>query len=239
LSTRSLNRLSVIRGTSLFLSAFLRIENDNSLPVLGRLIRVFVPVGTLQNQRKKSAREAFVESVHGWIESHRFALPDGTSQHRCAITGIAGTPPEITLTVKAVPLRRGSVAEPGTLHVRRQQVEDNLDQVIEKALRMKLPKLVNTVADKRILLLERQHMNLSQLRMLDEIERRRPSFPGLESIDEIWILETIFYGTAFGGSYLRFELFENGNEVGSFDFDNGKLMMKFENGVAEVIRPWT
>jgi hypothetical protein len=133
-------------------------------------------------------------------------------------------------------LQRGAVAEPGSLHVRRQQVEDNLDEVIDKALSKKLPKLVNTMADKRILLLERQHMNLSPLKMLDEIEKRRTSFPGLAQVDETWILETIFYGTAFGGSSLRFELYENGNEVGSFDFNDGRLMMKFENGTGEVIR---
>jgi hypothetical protein len=225
---------------ALFERAFLRIQNDPSLPVPERWIQVFVPVGILQNQRKKAGRDAVVDSVHGWIKSNRLALPDGASEHRCAITGIPCKPPfDITVNIRVTPLQRGPVAEPGVLHVRRQQVEDNFDEIIEKALRMKLPKLVNTVADKRILLLERQHMNLRQLKMLDEIDKQRASFPGLAYVDEIWILETIFYGTAFGGNYLRFELFENGDEVGSFDFDDGKLMMKLENGKAEVIRRWT
>jgi len=219
-----------------FETAFLGIENDQSLLVPGRWIQVFVPVGTLRNQPKK-AQDAIVQSVHGWIESNRFALRDGASQHPCAITGIPGKLPfDITLNVKVVPLQRGSAAEAGILHVRRQQVDSNLGDVIEKALRRKLPKLVNKVADKRILLLERQHMNLYPQSMLDEIEKRRASFPGLAHVDEIWILETIFYGTAFGGTYLRFELYENGNEVRSFDFDGGKLVMKSEDGVGEVIR---
>ena len=220
-----------------FAAAFLGIENDKSLLVPGRWIQVFVPVGALQNQPKKMAQDAIVQSVHGWIKSHRLALRDGASQHPCAITGIPGRLPfDITLNLKVVPLQGGSVAEPASLHVRRQQVDRNLGEVIERALKKKLPKLVSTLADKRILLLERQHMNVYPQSILVEIERRRASFPHLACVDEIWIVETIFYGTAFGGTYLRFELYENGNEVRSFDFDGGKLVMKSENGVGEVIR---
>lgn len=95
---------------------------------------------------------------------------------------------------------------------------------------------MNTPADKRILLLERQHMNLYPTRMLDEIENRRASFPDLADVDEIWIIETIFYGTDFGGTYLRFELYENNEVVRSLDFNGGKLVTRSENGVAEVIQ---
>jgi len=104
---------------------------------------------------------------------------------------------DITLKLKVVPLHHGPAAETGLLHVRRQQVEDNLDAVIEKALRKKVAKLVNTAADKRILLLERQHMNLYPERIINEIENQRASFPDLARVDEIWIIETIGYGTAF------------------------------------------
>lgn len=208
-----------------FEDAFLEIERDTSLPVAGRWIQVFVPVGTLQNQPKKVARDAIVDSVQRWIKANRLALRDGTSEHRCAIAGIPGKPSfEITLNLKVVPLERGPAVEPGVVHVRRQQVEDNLNAVIEKALRKKLAKLVNTAADKRILLLERQHMNLYPKRILNEIEDRRASFPDLARVDEIWIIETIGYGTAFFGTHLRFELYENGTVVRSFDFNDGKLM---------------
>jgi len=47
-------------------------------------------------------------------------------------------------------------------------------------------------------------MNLYPHMILGEIEKRRSSFPDLAHVDEIWIIETIFYGTAFGGTYLRF-----------------------------------
>ena len=80
-------------------------------------------------------------------------------------------------------------------------------------------------------------MNLYPQSMLHEIEKRRASFPDLAHVDEIWIIETISYGTAFGGNYLRFELYKNGTEVRSFDFNNGKLVMRPEKGVGEVIEP--
>jgi len=75
-----------------FEAAFLEIERDTSLPVPGRWIRVFVPVGTLQNQTK-AAQDAIVESVHRWIKSNRLFLRDGRSEHRCEITGVPGTVP--------------------------------------------------------------------------------------------------------------------------------------------------
>ena len=219
-----------------FQSAFLGIEKDESLLVPGLWIQVFVPVGTLRNQPQKS-RDAIVQSVHCWIKSNRVIVPNGISQHPCSVTGIPGELPfDITLSLKVVPLQSGSVAEHGTLHVRRQEVDSSLGDVIEKALIKKLPKLVNTLADKRILLLERQHMNLFPERMLGEIEKRRASFPDLAEVDDIWIIETMFYGTPFGGTYLRFELYKGGKVVGSFDFEGEKLMTKFEDGVVEVIR---
>ena len=142
------------------------------------------------------------------------------------ITGIPGkTPFNISISLRVDPLQTGRAVEAGSLHVRRQQVDDNLGGVIENALKRKLPKLINTTADRRILLLERQHMNLYPDRMLDEINKRRPTFPDLARVDEIWIIEAMFYGTAFGGNYVRFDHHQNGKKVESLTFNDGKLRM--------------
>jgi|HubBroStandDraft_2_1064218.scaffolds.fasta_scaffold00614_6 hypothetical protein len=214
------------RDFAFFETAFLGIEREADLAVAGRWIQVFVPVGTLRNQHDHLARSAIVKSVHEWIKANRLVVPNGKSQHRCAV---ARMPDDldfaITLDAKVVPLQHGSYAETGVLHVRRQQVEDSLADVLGKALGRKLPKLVNTAATRRILLLERQHMNLRPTTILREIEKQRASFPQLAQVDEIWILETILYGTAFGGTCLRFELYENGEEIKSFDFSGGRLVM--------------
>ena len=210
-----------------FEATLLKIEADQSLAVPGRHIQVFVPVGSLRNQPQKNERDAIARSIQDWIRSNRLALCDGMSEHQCTITGIPGRgPSDITLTVRVDDLQDGPVAEPGILHVRRQKVEDNLGEVIERALRKKLPKLVNTAADKRILLLERQHGNLSPKDILNEIDKRKSSFPDLAHVDEIWILETIFYGTAFGGTYFRCELYKDGRMIRGFNFVDGALRVR-------------
>ena len=208
-----------------FEAAFLDIERDIFLAVPGRGIQVFVPVGVLQNRPEKAARNAIVRSVHSWIKSNRLVLPDGVSKHHCVITEIPGNSRfTITLNVKVVPLQYGSAAETGSLVIRRQLGEDDLGSVIEKALRMKLAKLVNTMADKRILLFERQHMNLLPKRILEEIDKQGASFPDFACIDEIWFVETIGYGTTFFGNNLHFEFYEDGILAKSLHFVDEKLV---------------
>jgi hypothetical protein len=220
-----------------FESAFLDIEKDNSLLVDGRRLEVFVPVGALRKQ-PPAARAAIVQSVHAWIKANRLTLPEGRGVHTCAIEGIPSKPSfDITLNVRVTPLKRGTADEPGVVHVRRQQMDLNLGDVVEKALRKKVPKLVNTKADKRILLLERQHMNLPPEMMLEEIEKRRASFPNLARVDEIWIIETPFYGTDFGGTHFRFERYDKkGDIVQSYDFNEGKLISESEDGWPKVVQ---
>jgi hypothetical protein len=220
------------------LAGFFSMSQDPSLLVPRRWLRVFVPVGTLDNQ-PQGVRDAIKQSVYDWIKFNGRTVPDGTSQHCCSVDGTLGKPSfEIVLTVKAVPLTSGPTAQSGALNVWRQQVQSNLSEVIRKSLEKKLPKLVNTTADKRILILERQHMNLDPLSMIDEIERIRPSRPNLESVNEIWIMETgeAMFGAAFGGTHVRFELYSNGNEIASFDFNQGKLTMRYEDGISEVMQ---
>ncbi len=79
-------------------------------------------------------------------------------------------------------------------------------------------------------------MNLVPEQILREVERRRVSFPDLKHVREIWFIETIFYRTAFGGTYLRFELYEAGNVAGSYDFADGTLLCKVERAGGEAIR---
>jgi hypothetical protein len=221
---------------ALFEATLLAIEKDQSLAVPGRWIRVFIPVGTLVNRPKKEAQSAIAQSIHAWINSNRLLLAYGASQHLCRIVGIPGQVSfDIVLNIKVVPLKSGTAAQFGVINVSRQQMESNLGDVVDKALRKKLPKLAAAVADKRILLLERQHMNLHPQSILDEIESRKGSFPELAKVDEIWFVETPFYGTPFGGTYLRFERYENGDEIASLDFREGELFMRFENGYGEVI----
>jgi hypothetical protein len=119
-----------------FAPSFLKIEQDTALVVPGKEIKVFVPVGTLRSHNPAS-RGAIVSAVHEWIRANRMELPDGGGQteHQCKVAGTPGLPAfEIKLTVKTVTLRFGS----GMVCVRRQQVSNDFDAVVRKALTDKL-----------------------------------------------------------------------------------------------------
>jgi len=212
-----------------FKRTLLQIENDTNLPVPQQWIRLFVEVGVMHRHRTKGVQEAIVSAVHDWIRANRLSLPQGYSEHRCAVGEVSGTPPfEIRLATKVVPCGN----EAGKLHVRRLQVEHTLPEVVKKALSDKLQKLLETKADKHVLLLERQHMNLLPESILDEIEKQKGSFPGLAQLDEIWIVETMIYETE---GYLRFEHYNRGAVVSSFDFLGAQLFTRLENGREVVV----
>lgn len=205
-----------------FSKAFLDIERDSSLVVPERWIETLVPVGILRGQRKPADRAAMVQGVHDWLRANRLGLPGGFSEHKVPIRVSGGRSYEIQIYVRVTP-----IPGKGSLTVRRQQMEDTLNDVIQRALVRKLPKLVQTKADKHVLILERQHMNLFPSRILQEIEAQRSRFPELASVDEIWILETMFYDRE---GYLRFERFQNNNLESSLDFRGADLLDKLENG---------
>jgi hypothetical protein len=209
-----------------FSKAFLDIEKDSSLIAPGRWIETLVPVGILRGQRKPAYRAAMVQGVHDWLRANRLGLPRGFSEHKVPIRVSGGKSHEIQIYVRVTP-----IPGKGSLTVRRQQMEDTLNDVIERSLTRKLPKLVQTEADKHLLILERQHMNLFPSRILEKIEAQRSRFPELTSVDEIWILETMFYDRE---GYLRFERFQNGELASSLDFRDAELLDKFENGVVTL-----
>ena len=165
-----------------FSKAFLDIEKDLSLVVPGRWIETFIPVGILRAQRKPADRAAMVQGVHDWLRANRLGLPGGFSEHTVPIQVSGGQPSDMPIYVRVT-----RIPGKGSLTVRRQQMEDTLDDVIERALAKKPPKLVQTEADKHLLIFERQHMSLFPSRMLEKIEAQRPKFPELPSLDEIFV----------------------------------------------------
>ena len=205
------------------------IENDKSLFVPDIWIRLFVPVGTLHLQKPR-AREAIVNAVRDWLRINRLTLPKGNSWHPCRVTAPGKPDVDITLTLKVVDL-----PGEGKLNVRRQQVGGSFTGVIEKMLTKKLPKLVETIASKRVLLLERRHMNLLPESIYKEVERFRTVFPGLADVHEIWIVENIPFPHQKDGN-IRFELWAGGEVIRSFDFQDGKLFTRSEGEVEVLIQ---
>jgi hypothetical protein len=210
------------RDYAIFEQAFLGIEEDKSLAVPDTGTILYVPVGILDGQ-KPAKRDAIVESIHSWIARNRLQLREGIHRYECDVHGM----PPVTLNVKRNKFRL-SRRGPGSVLVRRQQMTNDLDKVIERALRKKLPKLVTTTADRHVLFLERDQFTFDPDLIFAEIERQRPKFPSLEEVDEIWHLETIF---SKQGGYLYFEL-RNGDQLqATIEFANEVLVGHCKDGV--------
>ena len=105
---------------------------------------------------------------------------------------------------------------------------DDLDKVIEKALRRKLPKLVKTKADRHVLFVERDQFTFNPDLIFTEIERQRPNFPLLEQVDEIWHVETIFYKQ---GGHVYFELPKGDQLLATITFENDVLIGHSKDGM--------
>jgi hypothetical protein len=177
-------------------------------------ITVYVPVGILDGQVPAMQGE-IVEAIHSWIENNRLSLREGKHRYQCDVPGR----PPVTLTVK----RNKCGVPQGIVSLGRQQVTNDLDKVIEKALRTKLPKLVKTEANRHLLFLERNRFNFFPDLMFTEIERQRPNFPQLQKVDEIWHVETI----NDKDGYLDFELWKGDRVLATIAFQNGELVGTF------------
>ncbi|MGD1097175.1 MAG: hypothetical protein ABSB35_34960 [Bryobacteraceae bacterium] len=214
------------RDFAAFKEVFLGIENDATLLVPDHGIVVYVPVGTLDGQRP-AARRVIVEAVHAWIVANRLRLRQGQHEYACPVPGSAGkTDSVITLTVEFTPPFRQK--SPGMLSIRRQQVINDLDKVIAKALTNKLPKLIAAPATKRLLFLERDQFTFFPEQILDELERQKAAFPLLNDVDEFWILETVGYRP---GGHLNFDLYKGQRIVASLTFHNGLLTGRSKDGM--------
>lgn len=199
--------------------AFLRIEEDESLIVPGKIIYVNVPRGVLQ---KGQSWDRIVDGVHDWLRMNIRSLPTGESMPTCRI---GGTVPDVILKVTVIP-------EPtSTEHpIIRRYGPTNVGETVEKVLKAKLLKVVGTVADERILLLERNQWTLSELEMHDEIEKRRTTFPALAQVD-VWFVETVFAREDGLRGYVDFKLYVNRKRAESFAFYDGRLFSRSKDGM--------
>jgi len=198
------------RDFAIFEKAFLGIEDDRSLATPGTGITVYVPVGIL-GQKKPKKREATVRAIRVWIANNRLNLRDGIHKYPCDVNGSL-----VMITVK-----QDKLPGLGIVLVRRQQMANDLDKVIEKALRKKLPKLINTKADRHVLFLERDQFTFFPDLIFAEIERQRSNFPSLDKVDEIWHVETIGYDQC---GILHFELPHGDKLLETMTFKNGNLV---------------
>lgn len=134
-----------------------------------------------------------------WLRTnHTIAPMEGESNHIVNV-GLGKQGP------LALPIKLQSMHLPGDAGVTvisRGPMPKTLGDIVEEALKRKLPKLVRTPADRRVLLIERQHISLGDTQISAEIERLAPNFPELNEVGEIWIADTSILESE-GWTYFR------------------------------------
>ena len=200
-----------------FLKAFQRIEEDPSPVVLEHEVDISIPVGALPTGYVWTA---IGEEVRVWLASNIRSLPEGSSQQICMVGRKSKKKPfplHLNVHVTSVP------GMPGACRIARYEVPGDLGGVVERALESKLPKLLNTPADRHILLLERDQWIVNELQIYKQIEKREESFPDLKRLDEIWYANTAVFYTE---KYLTFELIDRGGLVELLTFQDGVLTQR-------------
>ena len=200
-----------------FLRAFSRIENNPALVVPERNLDVVIPVGALP---VGYPWEVVGDEVLSWLITKHAALPEGRSEHLISVGDSSKNGAlalHVGIQITSVPGSRGYCL------MSRDHVPRDLGSNVEKALKTKLPKLVNTPANKRILLFERDQTFPGDNQIYDEVAKRQATFPDLAKIDEIWFANTAAYETE---KWVIFSLVDGRGLVELLIFENGALKQR-------------
>ncbi|MGA9885161.1 MAG: hypothetical protein WBQ34_15710 [Candidatus Acidiferrales bacterium] len=197
-----------------FERVFSRIEMNPALVIPERNVDVTVPVKALPPRHNW---DSIGDDLLDWLIANSTEFPKGRSDHKVVVGhsskhGVTELP--VTIHIDWAPGSRGNCL------ISRCRLPQDLGGNVEKALRTKLPKLVRTPANKRILLFERDQICLGDMEILAEIEKHRGSFPDLSRIDEIWLANTAVYQSE---GWVCFSLVDWRGLVESMIFENDAL----------------
>lgn len=166
--------------STIFTGAFEpRIEKNPEFIIPGRALNVMIPVGALVGIKD---RDAAGEALLTWMRASHASIPPGDSELTIMVGG------SVPLKVKFKSDDSGG--DVGYCWLARCDKPGNIDKIVEKAIKRKVPKLVRTQADKSILLLQREHITMGDTEILDLIEKFAPDYPDIAQVDEIWFVNT-------------------------------------------------
>lgn len=179
-----------------FMKAFGRIEKNPDLAVPERNMTVVIPVAAIPIGYKW---DEVGSDLLEWLRAnHTIAPAEGESNHIVSVGSGKLGPLALSITLQTMHLPGNS----GVTLISRGPMPKTLGDIVEEALRRKLPKLVKTPSDRRVLLIERQHISLGDTQISAEIEKLAAAFPELNDVHEIWIVDTSILESD-GWSYFR------------------------------------
>jgi len=189
-----------------FMKAFGRIEKNPLLTLPGRALDVIIPINAIP---KGYQWEEVGADLLGWLMlNHTNAPVDGESSHVVPVAVMSKLGP-LPLTIIL-----------GSYLISRHRTPGSLEAVVAKALRTKIPMLVATQAEKRILLLERDQIALGDGQVYREIVKLAPLFPDLARIDDVWLANTAILATE---GWVYFTLMDGRGLVEMLAFENAVL----------------
>lgn len=210
------------KDSNIFMKAFGRIEMNPDLTIRDRSLTVVIPVAAIPVGYKW---DEVGEDLLSWLKAnHQVALKEGESKHVVQVGRSSKLGPlslEIWVQTMNIP------DYPGATMISRGPMPKSLGEIVEKALGDKLPKLVATTADKRVLLVERQHISFGDTQILTAIERLAHEFPHLKDIDEVCIVDTSIWESEH---WVCFRRFDERGIVETMAFKNGALERRHNHG---------
>jgi hypothetical protein len=209
--------------TQTFMKALEPIEKNPALVRPGRQLTVLVPVYSIPRHYNRCMDQVRIE-LENWLRGIEAKLPDeGEESYRVTVARQSKCGP-LQLTVK---LRMMSTpGMPGSCTIGRIGPPSNFGDVVEKALETKASKLAKTMADRRLLLLEREQFLFGAQQIYDEIEKQAAKFPCLSQIDEIWHVNTAMLES---NGYACFELIDERRLVECLTFKDGLLESRWDD----------
>lgn len=176
--------------TQRFLAAIDSLEKDSSLKLPKHMVNLSLHVGTIPKGVDWSSVN---RTVREWLRDNIAAFPLGTSSQI-----VPNLPFELRIGVDKIDMPHD---EEGKIFFGRYVPPDTLAEVMRTALSTKLPKLVGTNADKRILLLEKNDILHGYFKTHEVISSVGQHFAELSKIDEIWLANTVAWESE---NYLNF-----------------------------------
>jgi hypothetical protein len=206
------------KDSNIFMQAFGRIEKHPDLTMAERDLTVVIAVAAIPIGYKW---DEVGTDLLAWLKgNHQLAPKEGESQHTVQVGSSSKLGP-LSLDIKLQTMHLPG--HPGTTVISRGPMPKNLGENVEEALRRKVPKLVKTVADKRVLLMEREHISLADTQIIQEIEKLAPTFPSLKDVHEIWIVETSIWSSE---DHVYFRHFDGPTLIETLVFEKGLLKQR-------------
>jgi len=199
---------------------------NDSLYEQGVALYVEAPVNVLPHG---SNWQGIVADTCAWLRVNKQGFTVHPEVHDCPSKHHPDG--KIPLRVRRQPLER---TKEGFVIVQRYG-ELRVGDSVRRALEKKLPKLIRTAVDCRILMLERDQGFVYAETVLQEIDRSRLQFAELARVDEIWIADTASFDTK--KEYVDFQRYENASMVESFTFFRGELESMSKNNLP-IPREW-